>query len=97
MCVLPDTEEPASGHSPTQYLRHFCNTVLLQHSLKYSGFINPFRTTCCSPPGVKLAALSILPYETLTEQPKLWDYSLQLLWMTIFLKSVTCSVYTNYN
>lgn len=83
VCAVPGTEKSASGQSTAQYLRHTCNTVLLQHSLKYSGFINPFRTTCCSPKGMKPAAVSILPYETLTEQPKLWDCSLQLLWATI--------------
>lgn len=85
-CVyaVPDPEKAASGQSLTQYLSHFCNTTLFQYSLKYSGFINPFRTTCCSPKGMKPAAVSILPYENLTQQLKLWDCSLQLLWATFF-------------
>lgn len=45
VCAVLDTEKSASGQSPTQYLSDFCNTILLQRSLKYSGFINPFRTT----------------------------------------------------
>lgn len=94
VCAVPDPEKAASGQSLTQYLSHFCNTTLFQYSLKYSGFINPFRTTCCSPKGMKPAAVSILPYENLTQQLKLWDCSLQLLWATFF--SVTCSEYTKH-
>lgn len=79
VCSGPDSEKSASGWSLTQYLSQFCITALFQHSLKYSGFINPFRTTRCSPKGMKPAALSILPYENFTEYLKLGDWSLQLL------------------
>lgn len=83
MCAVLDTEKSASGQSPTQYLSDFCNTILLQNSLKYSGFINPFRTTRCSPKGMKPAAVSVLSYEILTEQPKLWDWFKTLRHVTL--------------